>query len=169
MRFRLINNTIWNSKQIKRVVDLCLHRQAEGTGRRYRAEVVYARQRRGCTGYAYLNSGLFRVRVPGPDQRFFDRKLLRDFIGVTLHEIDHTLGVGHADMGQHSPHDLSMFEQAIDEVMTQLGPDFTILPSDPWKPRPGAPTEKALRAIKAIFDGLRNGLTGSDDHGRMAA
>jgi len=91
LRFRIVNNTQYDSRVLRRLVAWCI-RHAGAEGRTRKVTFNYTRQDRGCSGYAWLNGSSVVMRlIKGTTDG-------TNAAQVLLHEIDHNLGLKHKDM-----------------------------------------------------------------------
>ena len=102
IKLTIYNKTEWRKDDLRKLIYAGL--KAEGPGDRpYRVYVEYTRQSRGCSGYAYLNSGDITMRLPRPEwievvDGKAPEKIVHNFARVLVHEIGHTMGLKHEDM-----------------------------------------------------------------------
>ena len=116
---RLINNTRWNSKKLKRFLVLCKNeddriegkiKSYSGKSRELKVEVVYIKSKESCyyDGYAYYNGTYTRLRVPRPEViQCLDLKKLA---WLFFHEYQHIRGYHHKQM--NDAYDFDFIEKA---------------------------------------------------------
>jgi hypothetical protein len=104
---KILNHTDWDTKQLQKIFKWCL-KQEGLTGKLLTIEVVNQKQSRTypnefVSGYAYYGHGDFsrnyiRIRIP--------KGAIHEFsvAGTILHELAHTRGVRHKEMGRDFYH-----------------------------------------------------------------
>lgn len=107
---KIENRTEYVTSEIAAVFRAVLKDGWGEEGRKYRMEVLYARNRRGCSGYALYGSSSLVVRIPRMEgvvegNRFIRRQIselsesmILDLARVIAHELEHCRGVRHEDM-----------------------------------------------------------------------
>lgn len=96
---RLTNDTGWRTEDLRRLIAAAC--RADGIGTRGMVVAVrHTRQRRGCTGYGWINSRSMVLRVPPPlgDQESMPDAVRDSLARVALHELAHCRGIVHGDM-----------------------------------------------------------------------
>lgn len=122
---KILNHTDWDTKQLQRIFKWCL-KQEGLTGKLLTIEVVNQKQTRTfptefVSGYAYYGSGDFsrnyvRIRIP--------KGAIHEFsvAGTVLHELAHTRGVKHKEMGRDFYHGKLDAESYGSEALLQKKP-----------------------------------------------